>query len=163
MVCMSFTVCLQRPTHNPHSLQVAHCSATSLWCTRQTPCYVVTATLDRTSPHHPTDCVVVPTSLCHGPHDGHHAASLLDDAMATMLPSHTVASHWHSVWPRLCTPLYLITLGHHADADPPSSHSPYRSATLPWHPNLVQPCAAMTHHTLFTLCYSLLTDVLCSL
>ena len=31
----------------------------------------------------------------------------------TMLPGHAVASHWHSLWPRVRTPVCLVTLGHH--------------------------------------------------
>ena len=69
----------------------------------------------------------------------------------TMLPGHAVASHWHSLWPRVHTPVCLVTSGHHADADPPSSHSPHCSATLPWHPNLVQRCVATTCHPLCSI------------
>ena len=68
-----------------------------------------------------------------------------------MLPGHAVASHWHSLWPRVHTPVCLVTSGHHADADPPSSHSPHCSATLPWHPNLVQRCVATTCHPLCSI------------
>ena len=116
---------------------------------------------DRTSPGHPTggslhvatllDRMVSTRTTTSPMPPRHRVARLCSSHHDTTLPSHTVASHRHSVWPRVRTPVCLVTSGHHADADPPSSHSPHRSATLPWHPNLVQRCVATTRHTLFAL------------